>query len=86
MIDWCFAHPWMTFFMLLVLLSGVRINIASGHWQKEVKLEWRIHELEELLCPCEQHDWQLVETVLEENEKKNTKYICTRCKKVKVAE
>ena len=86
MLEWCFEHPWMTFIVLLVLFSGVRISIASGCWQKEIKLEWRIHELEEILCPCEQHDWQSVETVWEENKKKSTKYICARCKKVKVAE
>ena len=80
MLEWCLEHPWMTFILLLTLFSGVRINIASGYWRKETQLEWRVHELEELLCPCEQHDW--VETNIEaDDNEKTVHYMCRKCKK-----
>ena len=83
MFDWCLAHPWMTFILLLVLFSGVRISIAGGHWQKEIKLECRIHELEELLCPCEQHDWVETDRKVSDDNKTTRTMMCRKCKKRK---
>ena len=30
--------------------------------EENIKLKYRIKELEERLCPCEDHDWKLVGT------------------------
>lgn len=30
--------------------------------EENTKLKYRIKELEERLCPCEEHDWKLIST------------------------
>lgn len=30
--------------------------------EENLKLKYRIKELEERLCPCEEHDWKLINT------------------------
>lgn len=30
--------------------------------EENLKLKYRIQELEERLCPCEEHDWKLINT------------------------
>ena len=55
--------------------------------EKMLRQEFRIKELEQLLCPGEVHDWKLVESFLEydgtgmSNDIK--KYVCQKCLKVK---
>lgn len=53
------------------------------------ELKNRVHELEEIICPCEQHDFVKIDTF---NYYDNdgfymytiTEYICRRCKKKKI--
>lgn len=57
------------------------------HKKEIIKLqENRIHELEEILCPCGQHNWmhldyEELDVILEEFRERK---ICARCKKIKV--
>lgn len=53
------------------------------------KLKVRIHELEEILCPCEQHDYIEVGRTLKTDCTGGIidswhikKYVCKKCKKV----
>ena len=52
-----------------------------------IKLNYRIAELEERLCPCDDHDWKLVDSyTITYNgwEFDDTyKYKCRRCGKIK---
>jgi len=88
MAEWCLAHPWMTFILLLVLFSSLKIHFGVGAWQKEIRLANRIHELEEILCPCEQHDWvkvgqKMVGGTGHGDEQCIERYVCRKCKKEK---
>ena len=52
-----------------------------------VRLTYRVNELEEILCPCESHDWQLLEKDIEPIDAfsyiKKCRYKCSKCKKEK---
>lgn len=39
MLQWCMAHPWMTFFIILGLIDGISycIKYLSGYKDKEAK-------------------------------------------------
>ena len=58
--------------------------------QKHI-LENRVHELEEILCPCRSHEFKEIGvTYMYDNmgysSTKNVAYICTKCKKTIVKE
>lgn len=47
--------------------------------EEVIRLNYRIAELEERLCPCEEHDWKEVESPV------NTRrFKCKRCGKVDI--
>lgn len=49
--------------------------MAFGRKQRQIEaLQYRIKELEERLCPCEEHDWKYIGMF---------KYKCRRCGKEK---
>ena len=54
---------------------------------KIIKLEYRIYELEEKLCPCEDHDWKIVgshyDFPVPEDIEIVYHYKCKRCGKYK---
>ena len=83
MAEWCMEHPWMTFFLLMTLFSS-SIKIGPSSSRKLLRAEARIHELEEIICPCEQHDWLLVQIFDDEDGKQRQRSVCSRCKKEKV--
>jgi hypothetical protein len=35
--EWCMAHPWMTFFVLMSLVSGPIIRISTGDRKRSDK-------------------------------------------------
>ena len=54
--------------------------------EENLKLKYRIKELEEKLCPCESHDWKLVGTDYRFGSCVGDidtiyRYRCTRCSK-----
>lgn len=54
--------------------------------EENTKLKYRIKELEERLCPCEDHDWKLINTEYKfgccvEDIDTVYYYKCTRCGK-----
>ena len=56
--------------------------------EENVKLKYRIKELEERLCPCEDHDWKLLSTGYKfgccaQDVDTIYRYKCTRCGKEK---
>ena len=57
--------------------------------EENKQLKNRVHELEEILCPCEQHEYIEVGKKLETDTTGGvidswykTRYICKKCKKV----
>ena len=79
--EWCFEHPWMTIILLLILFGSVKIHITTNKWAKGARMGFRIHELEEILCPCQQHDWVEIQ-----EEGKEMVRICRTCKKMEKRE
>jgi len=59
-------------------------------WKLEQKistLEFRIKELEEKLCPCEQHDYIVVDKIVKYNTYDVDYYekrVCSRCGKTRI--
>lgn len=56
--------------------------------ERIIELEYRVADLEERLCPCEDHDWKNISSYDITYEDGNAlytifKYKCTRCGKVK---
>ena len=47
--------------------------------EEVIKLNYRIADLEERLCPCEEHDWKEVDLSTD-----SCRYKCKRCGKVKI--
>lgn len=84
MAEWCMEHPWMTFILIITFLSSIKIGIKTENVEKRIKMEARIRELEELLCPCEQHDWVQTKLVNCDDGTQEQYYMCRRCKKEKV--
>ena len=52
-----------------------------------VKLQNRINELEEIICPTHTHDWKEITTINHYTSngdvQTETEYMCAKCKKVK---
>ena len=54
--------------------------------EENIRQQYRILELEELLCPCEDHDWKHVDSHVEfigGDLMTMHKYKCRRCLKIK---
>lgn len=55
-----------------------------------VRLTYRVAELEERLCPCEEHDWKVIDRRIKFHDFGNTTHIehlkCKRCGKTKERE
>lgn len=53
---------------------------------KTMKLQYRINELEEILCPTHSHDWKKIAVkdyhTSNGDVQTETEYMCTKCKKV----
>ncbi len=76
----------MTFILIITFLSSIKIGIKTENVEKRIKTEARIRELEELICPCEQHDWVETKVVYGENGKQEHYSMCRRCKKERMVE
>lgn len=83
MAEWCLAHPWMTFILLIVLFSSISIKIPGKKVTKEWWQKARIYELEEIICPCEQHDWVEVSSKTNDDKTVMHEFMCRKCKKRK---
>ena len=54
--------------------------------EENIRQQYRILELEELLCPCEDHDWKHIDSypyMIYGNIETMHKYKCRRCLKIK---
>lgn len=55
-----------------------------------VRLTYRVAELEERLCPCEDHDWKVIDVRIKSHYAGDTTHIkwlkCKRCGKTKEME
>ena len=54
--------------------------------EEVIKLNYRIAELEERLCPCEEHDWKDVSCHRIDSTTAIHRYKCKRCGKVREEE
>lgn len=84
MLQWCMEHPWMAFILLFILVNAFDTFCSWNRKRQVLEKDARIHELEEILCPCEQHDWLLVRTFEDKDGIQRQRSLCSRCKKEKV--
>jgi len=75
MLDWCLMHPVLAFILSTIFLSIV-LYFADRILTEKIKLECRVRELEEIICPHKSHDWVSIS---------QTASMCRRCKKTRTA-
>ena len=86
MIRWCLENPWLTFFLLVFVADALATRFSWRRKEQLLRKDMRIRQLEEILCPCEQHDWVTARYEVGENDTSKRILMCQRCKKEKEAE
>ncbi|MBR1760933.1 MAG: hypothetical protein IJ741_07115 [Schwartzia sp.] len=86
MTTWCLENPWLTFLLLLIAADAVTTRFSWNRKKELLQKDMRIRELEEILCPCEQHDWIAARYETDSDGKATRIMMCRRCKKEKETE